>query len=69
MKPHRRFNFLPPSPALQYYSYFTPADGILTVKACGSGGFNATVTVLAEASVEGGQPTPLACGTCAKPAR
>ncbi|KAL4420513.1 hypothetical protein ABPG75_010169 [Micractinium tetrahymenae] len=52
----------------RYYSYFTPRDGILTVKACGTG-FNATVTVMAEASVEGGKPTPLACGTCTRPAR
>lgn len=58
----------PPLP-LQYYSYYTPAAGILTVKACGTAGFAATVTVMAEASVEGGKPTPLACGTCTKPAR
>lgn len=60
-----------PSPAnacLQYYSFAGPMNGTLTAKACGIGGFPATVTVFAEAAVEGGKPTPLGCGTCAKPA-
>lgn len=57
-----------PLQRLQYFSFAAPMNGTLTAKACGTGGFGATVTVLAEASVEGGKPTPLGCGTCAKPA-
>lgn len=53
---------------LQYYSYSPAKNGTLTAKACGTGGFLATVTIMAEAAVEGGKPTALACGTCTKPA-
>ncbi len=53
---------------MQYYSYSAQMDGQLTVKACGNG-FKATVTIWAEAAVEGGQPTPVGCGTCALPAK
>ncbi|PSC72081.1 hypothetical protein C2E20_4611 [Micractinium conductrix] len=35
--------------------------------ACGTG-FGATVTIMAEATVEGGKATAVGCGTCAKPA-
>lgn len=53
---------------MQFYGYTAQMDGQLTVKACGNG-FKTTVTILAEAAVEGGQPTPIGCGTCALPAK
>lgn len=53
---------------LQYFSYAVPVTGVVTVKACGKTSFNPTVTIMAEASVEGGSATPVACGTCSKPA-
>ena len=57
----------PPAP-LQFYSYSAPIAGMVKVKACGTGSFDAKVVIMKDSGVAGVPNVVVACGSCSEPA-
>ena len=54
--------------SLQFYSYSSAIAGMVKVKACGTGSFDAKVVIMKDSGVLGKPNIVVACGSCSKPA-